>query len=307
MQIYDISQTMRAIIFAESDAQECAKHPSEENKGLIKHFILNSIRYAYSKHKVKYGSELILACDSKSWRNEVFPQYKWKRKQEKINKVTDINWDFAFECFDEVLTDIDKYLPYIVLKVPRCEGDDVIGTIVKYHLKMTYLNAEEDIFGNKEPEKILIQSSDRDHVQLHNRYVQQYSSIEKIWVTVPSPRLQLIEKIVRGDGGDSIPSVRSSDNVFVDGIRQKPISKAYLQSFLDSKNPIDCCLTEEEKVNYKRNELLISYEHIPTDIKQSIIDMYLQKKDKETNKMELLNYFIKNKMRNLTTQIDDFF
>ena len=117
----------------------------------------------------------------------------------------------------------------------------------------------------------------------------------------------MIEKFVKGESSDGIPSIKSGDNVFVEKIRQKPISGKYLQTFLDSKNPIECCLTDEERVNYIRNEQLVSYEKIPQNIQDAIILCYNEQLNKPTNKMQLMNYFTRNKMSNLLGQITDFY
>jgi hypothetical protein len=305
--ISDFSQTMRALVYAEPDALSCAKHPSEQSKLYIKHTILNSVRVQYVAHKKLYGN-LILACDSSSWRREVFPEYKYKRRDATKTDDSGISWEFLFEVFDETTDDLKKYFPFPVIKVPRAEGDDIIGTLVRHLEKKSLETAEPDLFGNVEPETCLIVSSDRDHVQLHGKYVKQYSAIEKIMVKSKIPiKHALLTKIVKGDSGDGIMNIKMQNNTFVDGIRQKPISQKYLELFFESKNPIDVCLTQEERDNFIRNEMLVSYDKIPTDLQESIILEYNRQVEEKHSKMNLYNYLSNNKMVNLLNNIHDFY
>ena len=307
MILCDLSQVISACIVV-GDCLSCAQTPSEQSKGMIKHSVINSIRANYMLHKDQYG-KMILACDQGSWRYDVFPQYKHARKEKRKTDTSGINWDFVSECKSELYSDLDKYFPYPIIKLPRTEGDDVIGVLAKLINDSPSL-MEEDIFGNIEKEQILVVSSDRDNYQLMQlgRHVKQYAPMMKKLVKPDIPsRHSLIEKIVKGDVGDGIPSIKSIDDQLVQKIRQKPISQKYLQTFFDSKNPIDCCLTDEERVNYIRNEQLVSYEKIPSDIQEGIISCYNTQMAKVHSKMELLNYFTRNKMPNLYSQISDFY
>ena len=55
---------------------------------------------------------------------------------------------------------------------------------------------------------------------------------------------------------------------------------------------------------WKRNEQLVDLGHTPADIKQKIVDQYDTYEYNQRDK--LLNYFVKNKLRNLTEHIGDF-
>lgn len=308
--IVDVSQIMYASIHVESDANQCAKHPSDENKKLIKHFILNSIRANFMLHKKQYG-QMTLACDSVSWRNEVFPNYKCQRKAAKKLDTSGISWSFVGETLDELIDDLRTFFPFPTIKVARAEGDDIIGTLVPYITKQSLLTMEEDIFGNIEPETILITSSDQDYFQLHNKFVKQYSPVMKkqIKPTVPIKHAYL-EKVLKGESGnttDSIPNFRMGDNTFIDGIRQKPVSQKTLDKFFASPNPIDECESDEERTNFLRNEQLVSFSKIPADIQESIIVCYNEQVAKKNSKMALMNYLTQHRMNNLLSQISDFY
>lgn len=255
------------------------------NKDLCRHLVLNSIRTIVHKFKNEYG-QVIICCDNKKyWRKEVFPFYKASRK--KLREKSDMDWDLIFDVLGEVRADLKSTFPYKVVEVERAEADDVIGTLVPR------LAAHEPI---------LIASSDGDFKQLHQYgNVKQYNPMLGVFIKSPNPQLELKEKILTGDSGDGIPSVLSNDNVFVEGIRQKPLTakkKTELLS-LDFNDPnIECYR------NISRNKLLIDLTMIPQDIKENIVAEY--EADQPGNKQLLMKYFIEKKLIRLLECIDEF-
>ena len=306
--ITDLSQIISACVFT-GDASNCARHPSNDSKSMIKHSVLNSLRANFVLHKKRYG-QMILACDNSSWRYDVFPQYKHQRKLKRASDTSGIRWDFVNEVKDELISDLDNFFPFPVIKVKKAEGDDCIGVLTKLITKTSVVLGEVNMFDDVEPEEILLISSDKDNFQLHmlGKHVRQWSPMDKKLVKPDgSARNALIEKIVKGDPGDGILNIRSTDNMFVDGIRQKPISQKYLDLFFASKNPVDVCSTEEERIHYIRNEQLVSYDKIPKNIEESIISCYNDQVIKKNSKMGLMNYMVQNRMSTLLGQITDFY
>lgn len=278
---------------------------------MLFHFAVNSIRSTQMIHKKNYGN-IVIACDQKSWRYDIFPQYKWARKQNRSTSNDGIDWGFVNETGHYINDQLRTHFPFIVLSTPRAEADDAIGALVK-HVSENGVG-EENMFGETEAEKILINSSDKDNYQLH-RYsnVKQWSPLTKKLVKPDiKPEHSLIEKIVKGDGGDGVPSIKCPDDWFVnvtEGRRASPISAKYLKTFFDAKNPIDACLDEQERINYKRNERLVSYEHTPEDIKTAIINTYNSEleKLKKHSKMKLMTFLAENRMNVLLSKIGDFY
>jgi 5'-3' exonuclease len=255
------------------------------NKDLCRHLVLNSIRAIVHKFKNEYG-QVIICCDNKKyWRKEVFPFYKASRK--KLREKSDMDWDLIFDVLTEVRADLKSTFPYKVVEVERAEADDVIGTLVPR------LAAHEPV---------LIASSDGDFKQLHQYgNVKQYNPMLGVFIKSPNPQLELKEKILTGDSGDGIPSVLSNDNVFVEGIRQKPLTakkKTELLS-LDFNDPnIECYR------NISRNKLLIDLTMIPQDIKENIVEEY--ETDQPGNKQLLMKYFIEKRLSLLLGCLDEF-
>ena len=56
--------------------------------------------------------------------------------------------------------------------------------------------------------------------------------------------------------------------------------------------------------NYFRNEQLIDLDNVPEDIRVKVMESYYAQNNKDRSK--LMNYFIANKLKNLTEHIGDF-
>jgi hypothetical protein len=162
------------------------------------------------------------------------------------------------------------------------------------------LESFTDVFGMK---GILILSGDKDFIQLHKYdYVKQYDPVRKKFITSPDPEKYLKEHILKGDSGDGVPNILSSDNCFVVGERQKPMTQKKLDAWLDLEPEKFC--NEAQLRNYYRNKQLIDLTMIPEDLKEKIFDEY--KNQPEKGKDKLLNYFIANRLKNLTEHITEF-
>lgn len=303
--ITDFSQIYLAPIHTDGVLKEAVRHRTDENRNIIKHCVYNSIRARFKEHRGRYGNELVIACDNRSWRKEVFPEYKWKRAENKKNDTSGIDWEFVFDVQNEMIAEIAEYFPFIVVRVPSAEGDDVIGTMVKHWLTS---ELEENLFGESEPPEILIISSDKDNFQCHtHRNVKQWSPLTKKLVRPDVPAKEyLIRKIVGGDSGDGIPNIRMGNDTFVTGTRQLPIKESYATEFV--KRGVAAAESPVVSENYKRNETLISYEKIPQKISDSIMMEYNNRKASVSNdKMKLMNYFTERRMNQLFANIQDFY
>lgn len=258
----------------------------ELDENLIRHMILNSLRMYRSKHKEKFGELVICMDGKKNWRYEVYPNYKFKRKD--ARKESKMDWNELFRITNMVLDEIKENFAYKVVDVNECEADDVIATLVE--------NTQE--FGNYEP--VLIVSSDKDFAQLQ-KYdnVSQYSPMKKSFIKEATPRKQLMELIMKGDQADGIPNVLSADNCFVEGIRQTPLRKNIIEQLInDPKSHGD-----EIYRNYCRNKKLIDLSETPDPVKEKIIYNYEQYK---VPKQNVFNYLIEKRCRRLLEDVKDF-
>lgn len=258
------------------------------DENLIRHVILNRIRMFRKKFYQQYGEVVIVADSKKNWRYDAFPQYKFKRKD--ARKESSIDWQEVFRITNLVLEELDQNFPYKVLKVDKCEADDIIATICE--------NTQE--FGNYEP--VMIVSSDKDFVQLQRfENVKQYSVALKKFYTESNPRKQLQELILKGDQADGIPNVLSADNVFTDGIRQTPLRQKAIDQLLEDPHS----LGEEVYRNYLRNKKIIDLSETPSHLKQEIINIF-ESQDKRLNKNKVFPYLVEKNCRQLLDDIGDF-
>lgn len=262
-----------------------SKKPVEEN--LVRHMILNVIRTYVKKFKTSHGPEIIIACDNRNyWRRDIFPQYKASRK--KNRDASGHDWGSIFDCLNKIKEELKIYSPYKVIDVDSAEADDIIAVLA---------------MKQSPHEKVMILSSDKDFAQLQ-KYpnIEQYSPILKKFIKEPLPAVQLKQMIIRGDKGDGIPNIMSADNVFTEGVRQKPITEAKIIVWLNQK-PTEFC-TDEMLRNYSRNEMLIDLTKIPDELTKRIVEVYETTQCK--TKQQFMNYMIANKLKNLIEVLDEF-
>jgi len=255
----------------------------EEN--LLRHTILNSIRMFRNQFAKDYG-EMVICCDDKNnWRKEVFPEYKANRRKNRENDITD--WKTLFELLHEMRDDLTKYFPYKVMHVDSAEADDIIGVLCSEY-----------------SEEIMIISGDKDFIQLQ-KYpnVKQYSPITKKMINGVNPGGYLKEHIFKGDVSDGVPNVLSPDNTFTDRLRQKPLGKNKIASWMEHEFE-DVAPNDEVKRNYQRNRKLIDLTYAPKELSMEIINTY--KEAPFGDRSKLLNYFIQKRLKNLTESIGEF-
>ena len=250
---------------------------------VIRPAVLNVLRLYRTKFVSEFG-ELILCCDSrKSWRKELFPNYKASRK--KTRSTAPIDWENLYECLNQLKEELAEWFPYQVLEVEKAEADDIIAVLV-----------------GLANERTLILSSDKDFVQLHQFNVRQYSPMQKKFVEGDS-KWSLHEKLIKGDVGDGVPNIMSDDNVFIDeGRRQKPITKKKVDAWYDLDPDMYC--DAEMLRNYNRNKQLIDLSEVPESIRINITEQF------ETtavgDRKRLLTYFINHRLKNLTENLTEF-
>lgn len=283
MILVDLNQVMISNMMVQIGNHQNA----QVDENMIRHMVLNSLRFNRQKFHAEYG-EFIICCDDKNyWRRSYFPYYKASRK--KARETSEMDWGAIFNALNNVREELKTFFPYKVIQIDTAEADDIIGTIA--HAEGTPLNSGEPI---------LILSGDKDYIQLHKyANVSQYDPTRKRFIKHSDPERYLFEHIVKGDGGDGVPNVLSADNSFVIGERQKPVTKKRLELFEDINN-----LDEILKRNYARNKQLIDLNMVPESIKEQILEKYNE--TSKNDRSQLFNYFVKNKLKLLMSNISDF-
>ena len=262
------------------------------DENLIRHMILNSIRMYRQKFHREYGEVVIVADGAGNWRKDAYPQYKASRK--KSRDESSIDWTEMFRIINMIRDEIRDNFPYKVMHQYGCEADDVIAQIAM----------ETQEFGKHEP--VMIVSADKDFIQLQ-KYdnIKQFSPMTKKFVEDKNPRTYIMEHIFKGDSGDGVPNVLSPDNTFVDGIRQSPVTKKKIESWVANIEDLQSVMDEATYRNYCRNKKLIDLSETPADIKQNIINIY--NGIKPPHKMKVLNFLIKKRCKMLIESVEEFY
>ena len=257
----------------------------EIDENMVRHMILNSLRMYRTKYSSEFG-ELILCYDSKHyWRRDYFPEYKFSRR--KGREKSDLDWNAIFSCLNQIKDELRNNMPYKFIEIYGAEADDVIGVLCSEY-----------------SEEIMIISGDKDFIQLQKfPNVKQFSPITKKTVNGENPGAYLKEHIFKGDTSDGVPNVLSPDNTFTDGLRQKPLAKKKIASWMEH-NFEDVAPNDEVKRNYQRNRKLIDLTYTPEELSSEIINTY--KEAPYGDRSKLLNYFIQKRLRNLTESIGEF-
>ena len=274
MIIFDFQQV------ALSNIHQQINHLSDTlNEDMIRHMILNTLRSYILKFRSEYGNEVVLAYNSKNyWRKQIFSNYKSNRK--KVRESQDLDWKEVYRILDKIKLELKLHSHYKVIEVDTVEADDIIAVLSNMN------------------KKTIILSSDKDFIQLHNNNVKQYSPIMKKYIELEDIDNQLYELIIYGDRADGIPNILSDDDVFVNGQRQKPITKSKLNEWKIHGIP------KQLERNYNRNKMLIDLSAIPENIKTQIIDTYTNYIP--SSKLEFMNYMITNRIKELVSVIDEF-
>jgi len=283
----DLSQVLISTMMVQLQGHNNA--PVDEN--MFRHMALNTIRSLNVKFRGSYG-QLVIACDDRySWRRDVFPLYKAKRKDDK--KKSEVDWDTVHRHMNRVKNDLYEFFPYKVIRVPGAEADDVIGVLVA-----AYAAAE----------KILIVSGDKDFIQLHTyANVDQYDPThrggprkkDKGLKTTEDPVQFLREHILHGDSGDGIPNVLSDDDALINpDKKQSPLTKKRMEAILSGQCDGDVL------ARLRRNRTLIDLREIPKTVEDAIIAEYNSQAPGDRSK--LMDYMMANRMKHLMETLSDF-
>ena len=172
-----------------------------------------------------------------------------------------------------------------MIELETAEADDIIAVLTR-----------------RVKEKILILSGDKDFIQLHNARIKQYNPVLNKFVGQgENPSLYIREHILKGDRSDGIPNVLSDDNVFIEGRRQRPLSKKKIEAWC---NEIVPTFNDEEQKNYERNKTLIDLNCVPKELEDKINREF--ENFEVATRDKILGYFINKKLKTLIESIDEF-
>lgn len=291
------------------------------------HITLNSFKQAFQKFNADH---VVVALEGRSWRKDIFPEYKAQRKiKDALKSEKEIIDDKKyFKAMDEFAEFLENKTNVTVLRNSKAEADDMIARWIQLHPEDTHI----------------ICSSDGDYYQLLSDNVKIFNAMQSLTITIdgvyddkgkpakkdkkstittktgnkkvikekieietPNPKYELFKKIVRGDISDNIPS--SYPKVREKGTQKKP---GIIEAFddLDRKgyNYNSFMLATWEKVTgfnekdepilesvtvkdaFKFNQKLIDLTLQPDNVKESMDETILQATDKKPSKRLLLDF-----------------
>ena len=85
----------------------------------------NNISNAYPYKLIYFISD-----SKRSWRKDIYPEYKAKRKKDE-----DIDWEFVFDTFEKFKESIKHRHNCLLYQIDPFEGDDIIAHIIKENNK----------------------------------------------------------------------------------------------------------------------------------------------------------------------------
>lgn len=273
-------------------------------KEYIRHLVINSLRHYNKMFRHEYG-RMVVCMDSDSWRNGYFEFYKWVRRKERGTDGND--WSEIFEYVYEIQDDIAANLPFTVIKANGAEADDIIA-----HIATDVVNEPTVIVSNDKDLVALTQLSHVDHFRPIDK------NNNKKFFTVEDPKRFEFELCLTGDKADGIPNVKCPDDFLKTQWETKDSGeKPPRAPAISAKLKEDCwnvydgtpeslngVLSASEVKNFIRNHELISFRHIPKDIRFKI-DKAI-KESNPANVMKTLAYLNQNKMNLLAKEISDF-
>lgn len=262
----------------------------ELSENLVKHIILNNLRVYRNKYKEADHGKMVIACDSYSWRKDVFPEYKAQRKANRSKDKHD--WQQIFDLIESTLQDLRENFPYAVIKIDSAEADDIIGA----------LTVEMSDFGG---EDVVIISADKDFIQLQQYgHVIQWSPMFNKMIKEDNPRKYLFEHLLKGDAGDGVPNANSHDDVFVTAARQTPMTQKAIDKYWNNRDDLEMIMKPNVFRNFMRNVQMIDLTNTPDGIREAAINRY--KNYEYPSRQNILTYLIENRMKMLIDCAGEF-
>ena len=223
----------------------------------FKAFFVQNIYTYINRVKGKFliDSNIVFCCDCKRsniWRKKIFPEYKIQRDIKKAD--TEPNFGSCFGLFlREMLPVMCEKNGYKIVRHNESEGDDLLAIGKNY-------------YRNKFPEKnIIIIANDKDFLQLYDSktIIQDLQGNDLNRNSLGSPQKDLMTKLLIGDKGDGIPSVKERTGI-----------KTVLKMFENTELLREFLADPEVYKKYELNKKLIDFREIPKNIVEEVTKLY---------------------------------
>lgn len=261
--------------------------------GMALHMILSSMKKEFIKWN---GTHTIFYMEGRSWRKNVYPDYKGNRAVEFAKQTIKEQEDHGIlvEAFDDLVEYLDTKTNITVLRNPNAEADDMISIFIDAHPddKHVLISSDSDFFQLLKYPNVMLYDPVKD-IQIRqdgvfddngNRLAFRLKSDAKIEVGKKDSNFvceekwyeyALFLKCIRGDKTDNIfsayPGVREKGTKSNIGIREAyndQDNKGYSWNNFMKQKWNDHKDTEQVvEAQYEFNRKLIDLSQIPDNIK----------------------------------------
>lgn len=286
--------------------------------GMALHICLNSFKQMWKK----FSADHIVVClEGRSWRKDVYPEYKAQRVAEQalLSQKEKKDNEFYFEVMNQFSDFLKNKTNVTYLQVPGAEADDLIARWIQTHPSDQHVifSGDHDFYQLLAPNVKIYDGvkgwtvtinevlDEKDNPAFTERTVNKKENGRTIKTKVrnpvlpPVPEYELFKKIIRGDASDNImsayPGVRELGTSKKTGIKEafddrfnKGFSwNAFMQTTWKKVVGMneDKILTEEVKVldEYNFNRKIIDLTMQPDNIKEAIDAEILKQISKPRN------------------------
>jgi 5'-3' exonuclease len=284
--------------------------------GLVIHTMMMSIKKLYEKHNADH---VVFCLEHKSWRKEVFPDYKAHREVKKLLASASEKEEaqIANDIFEEFVEYIKESTCCTILQKHMVEGDDWIGAWTKLYPndKHIIVSGDSDFYGILDDNVMIYDGVNQRYITTVGIYDDTAwyefnigsNSKLKVGKQVKAPyvpefewwKKALFMKCIRGDSGDNIPSayprvrVNKIDNAW-NGMASNNFD--YVNFMSQEVNDIHGNKTTVMEA-YSFNKMLIDLNELPpviTEIIQEEINLQLAKPHPTNAGIKFIRYMTKN-------------
>ena len=213
----------------------------------LEHFILNQFQKYINQFNPK---DIFIVADlGSSWRKEIYPNYKYKRKEMR-DKYKDIPWTKCYFKFQQLINNLNKYTKIYTLQIPYIEGDDIISYLSRHsYTEVLILTKDKDLLQLAVLPNIRVGLLKQKNVDIYNKM----------------PYNLKKNKVFKGDVSDNISKAHN----FVEAVRND-----ILTNLLSLPTIIDETISQKleeiknnKEVNYNKFKKLYPYKVVDKFIK----------------------------------------
>ena len=274
--------------------------------GMALHMILYSMKKEYTKWN---GTHTVFYVEGRSWRREIYPDYKGQRRVEFAKQTEREQEDhhILVEAFDDFVDYLDKKTNVTVLHNPKAEADDMIAMFIEAHPddKHIIISSDSDFFQLLRHPNVMLYDPVKD-IQIRQDGVYNddgeklsfiLKSDAKIKVGEPDENFlcdpkwyeyALFLKCIRGDSTDNImsayPGVHEKSTKTKVGIREafNDTGKGFAWNNFMLQKWVDHNEKEQRvKENYEFNRRLIDLSQIPEDIQTECLRLIAEETERK--------------------------